>query len=234
MNRFGTVSLRLRTLALLAFGLGAIGCATTPTPPPAFTFDEYRIGAPDQLSVKVLPEPLIEEVSVVRPDGKITVQLIGDVQASGRTPNEVAKDIEGKIGRFKRGARVTVSVLSAQSSTITILGEVRRPGTFLLAKHTRIAEALGTASGPTLFANADSITIVRGAGENVQIIPVDLDAIRSGNLSTNVLIQGGDIVYVPPTILAKIGYGMQALLFPLQPLLGLARSIGGGLIGASF
>ena len=216
----------------LGFGLVllAVGCTTTPAPAPPVVYDAYVIGAPDELAVTVLPEPVVAEAVVVRPDGKITIQLIGDVQAAGRSPGEVGAEIEERIGRFKRGARATVSVVRALSSEVTVLGEVRSPGTFALAKKSRVVEALGRSAGTTNFANRDEIRILRSKGATTEVIEVDLVAIRRGDLTTNVQIEGGDVVYVPPILLAKIGYAVQALLFPLQPALGLATSAAGSAI----
>lgn len=236
MNTMRPLSIRSLGLALATLlALVAVGCASPPpTPAPLIVYEEYRVGAPDQLQITILPDPSIQEAVTVRPDGKITVQLIGDVQASGRTPSEIAKEIEQRVKRFKRGANATVSIVSAASSTVTVLGEVRSPGTFQLSKQTRVAEALGNSAGTTPFANLDSITVVRGSGSDVELIPVDLKAIRSGDLSSNVIVYGGDIIYVPPTVMAKIGYTIQAMLFPLQPLLGIATSVGGSAIAGGF
>jgi polysaccharide export outer membrane protein len=217
--------------ALLSLVPLAVACATPPvTPPPLGQPDAYRVGAPDQLRVKILPEPVIDDSIVVRPDGKITVELIGDVQAAGRTTDEIAREVEQRVKRYKRGAQATVSIVAAASSTVTVLGEVRRPGTIPLTKQTRIAEALGTSAGMTSFANLDAITVVRSSGKKVRVIPVDFAAIRAGDLSTNITVHGGDIIYVPPTAWAKVGYAIQAVLFPLQPLLGVANSVGGSLV----
>ncbi|MGH0029058.1 MAG: polysaccharide biosynthesis/export family protein [Myxococcota bacterium] len=219
-------------LALLA--LFGVACASpTPAPQPPYVYEDYRVGAPDGLVVTVLPEPAITQTAVVRPDGKITIQLIGDVQASGRTPEEIATEIEEKIARYKRGARATVAVTNASSSTVTILGEVRRPGAFPIPKHTRIAEALGNAGGLTNFASLDNIHIVRPNAGGAEIIWVDMNALRGGDMTTNVQIEAGDFVYVPPNVLAKIGYAFQAVLFPLQPLLGLANSVAGSAIAGN-
>jgi polysaccharide export outer membrane protein len=232
MRPLSTRRLGFAWAALLT--LAAVGCSTLPAPAPPVVYEEYRVGAPDQLQVQILPDPIIQDTVIVRPDGKITVQLIGDVQAGGRTPKEIAQEVEKRVQRFKRGANVTVSIVEAASSTITVLGEVNRPGTFQLSKQTRVAEALGTSSGTTAFANLDSISVVRGSGADVQVIAVNLDAIRAGDLSSNVLVYGGDIIYVPPTTMAKIGYTIQAMLFPLQPLLGVATSVGGSAIAGGF
>jgi len=203
----------------------ATGCASYPaSPAPGVLYPDYLVGAPDSLAITVLPEPAISETAIVRPDGKITIQLIGDVHAGGRTPREIGIEIEERIARFKRGARATVSVLSAASSTITVFGEIRSPGTIPIFKQTRVAEALGSSGGPTPFANLDGIHIVRNGSSAVEVIPVDLGAIRQGDMSTNVQLLAGDIVFVPPTMLARIGYGIQQILFPFQPLLGVAQS----------
>lgn len=209
----------------------SVGCASyTPAPPPPAGADAYLVGAPDQLAVTVLPEPAIVENAVVRPDGEITIQLIGDVQAAGRTPNEIAEEIEQRIGRFKRGARATVAVVSAQSTAVTVLGEVRAPSAFPLLKQTRVAEAIGATGGTTIFANLDEIRVLRSSGSDVRVIPVNLAAIRDGDLATNIVLAQGDIVYVPPSIFAKIGYAVQAVLFPIQPALGIANSTAGAAI----
>lgn len=231
-----TVSRSSSILFRVAFFVSALlltACATpVPSAAPAVVYEDYRVGAPDQLRVKVLPDPVIEDELTVRPDGKVSVQLIGDVQAAGRTPSEISEEIEKRIKRYKRGAKATVSIVNAASSTITVLGEVRQPGTFQMSKQTRVSEALGTSSGATTFARINSIRVLRGTETGTDVIRVDLAAIRGGDLSTNIVLHSGDLVYVPPTVLAKIGYAFQALLFPLQPLLGIANSaVGSAVVG---
>lgn len=220
---------RTRRGAAALAGMAALlslACVSNPVPEPPVEYQDYRVGAPDQLTITILPDPMIVETAVVRPDGKITVQLLGDVEAGGRTTQMIAEDIERRIARFKRGAVVTVSLASAQSSAITVLGEVRGPSAFPLTKAMRVAEALGSVGGVTNFANDDDVRVVR-PGTPPQVIHVDLQAIRGGDLSTNVQLYGGDIVYVPPTVLAQIGYAIQAVLFPFEPLLGVARAAAG-------
>jgi polysaccharide export outer membrane protein len=218
------------SLALLA--LVALGCASYDlVPPPAdTTFSAFRVGAPDQLEITILPEPVISRVSVVRPDGMISVDLIGDVPAGGRTIDEISADIERRISRFKRDASVTVALASAQSTGITVFGEVRSPRAFPLVKETRVAEAIGTVGGETLFGNVRKIRVVRSGGGETAVYDVNLSAIRGGDLSTNIMLVSGDIVYVPPTIFAKIGYAINALFLPFQPLLGIVNSAFGSAI----
>jgi polysaccharide export outer membrane protein len=212
---------RLGGIALLAASLFAAACTHSPNPAPDVRYLEYKVGPPDRLIVTVLPEPPVVEQVVVRPDGMITIQLVGDVPAGGKTTDEIAADIQNRLSRYKRGALVTVALAGAESAMVTVLGEVRNPTTFALTRQMRISEAIGTVGGPTLFANEDEMQLVR-PGSPPKRIEVDLDAIRDGDLRTNIQVYGGDIVYVPPTMLVQIGYFFQQLLFPFTPFFGAA------------
>lgn len=213
-------------IALLFAALGALACAHSPKPAPDVKYVDYLIGPPDRLTVAILPDPPVVERVVVRPDGMITLQLIGDVPAGGKTTDQVAADIQNRISRFKRGALVTVALEGAESPVISVFGEVRNPNTFPLTRQMRISEALGTVGGPTLFANSDEVQVVR-PGSPPRVLMVDLDAIQDGDLRTNVQVYGGDIVYVPPTVLASIGYAIQQVLFPFTPFFGVAGATAG-------
>jgi polysaccharide biosynthesis/export protein len=220
MNRLGPASLAL----LLGFALTACSGSGNSAPPGPQTL-AYRVGPPDQLRITILPEPLIEREAVVRPDGMISVDLIGDVAAAGRTTEEIAADIEGRITRFKRDARVTVALFAALSSEITVLGEVGRPSTFPLSRQTRVVEALGTVGGTGVYAATSRLRLIRNTDGKVQVYTVNLSAIQKGDLRTNYLLQGGDLIYVPPGVMASIGYGLQAILFPFQQLIGFGGQV---------
>lgn len=181
----------------------------------------YRVGAPDQLLVSILPEPVIERGVVVRPDGRISVDLIGDIDAANRTTEEIAAEIQQRISRFKRDAVVTVSVVAALSSTVTVFGQVGTPGTVVLDREKRLAEAIGALGGPNIFASEGRVRIIRSNFEQQtsQILLVNLRHIQAGDQRTNYLLHDGDIVVVPPNALARIGFTMQTLLFPFQPIL---------------
>jgi polysaccharide export outer membrane protein len=215
-------------LALL-LTLGLAACAGSGGGPPGGGPDAlgaYRVGPPDQLQISILPDPVIEREVVVRPDGMISVDLVGDIPATGRTTEEIAADIESRIGRFKRDARVTVALGAALSSEVTVLGEVGRASTFPLARQTRVVEAIGTVGGTTVFANKDSIRLIRSVeGQKAAVYKVDLAAIQRGDMRTNYVLQGGDLLYVPPGAMASVGYAVQALLFPFQQLFGFGTSI---------
>ena len=236
MRRFRTSPNATHTcLVLTALALLASGCQTqlAAPPPRADAFEPYRVGAPDRMRIVVLPEPLIQEEVVVRPDGMISFQLVGDVPAGGRTLMEISNDIEQRISRFKRGANVTVTLMSAESTAITLLGQVRSPQAFPLVKETRVAEAISKVGGPNLFAKKNDIRVIRSGGGETAIYNVDLDAIQAGDLRTNVLLSPGDIVYVPATVWARVGFAINALLFPIQPLLGVATGVAANVITGS-
>lgn len=214
-------------LAVLLCG-AALGCATTPVPPPKRELTmAYIVGAPDELHVTILPDPAIERDVKVRPDGMISIDLIGDVPAAGRSVSQIAADVEQRIARFKRGASVTISLRVAASNSITVLGEVRSPQAFPLFKDTRVAEAIGHVGGPIFTASTTHIRVVRSGGGEAVVYRVNLSAIQNGDQRTNIVLMEGDIVYVPPTFWARIGYVIQAILFPFNPLLGIGGTAAG-------
>lgn len=207
---------------MILVGLALVGpvACVSPAPPPAMEqLLHYRVGAPDQIQISILPEPTIERVLTVRPDGKVSLDLIGDVQVSGLTTKEIAEAVRISIGRFKRNASVTVTLIAAESDTITLFGEVIQPGTFPIQHDIRIAEAIAQLGGTTHFASKRYVRVIRAEGESTVVLRVNLSRIQAGDLSTNIQLQSGDIVVVPPTMLARVGYVMQQILFPFQPII---------------
>jgi polysaccharide export outer membrane protein len=233
MSEHRTTIRRRASAGLALLVAAALGCASSSNPVPApsgASFGHYRVGAPDILDVTILPEPTIERQVVVRPDGMISMDLIGDVPAGGRSVDEIAADIEKRISRFKRDASVTVRLKEAQSTAITVFGEVRVPNTFPLVKETRVAEAIGKVGGETIFARTGKIRVIRSGGGEAAVYIVDLNAIRSGDMRTNIVLASGDIVYVPPNVFARIGYAMNLIFLPFQPFLGMANAFLGAAI----
>jgi polysaccharide export outer membrane protein len=220
---------RLLGTAALALALSTTACSTPTSvnPPPAPEMLPYRVGPPDRLEITILPDPAISRFATVRPDGMISIDLVGDVPAAGRTTTEIAEDIQGRISRFKRDASVNVSLGSSLSTEITILGEVRST-TFPLQRETRLIEAIGIVGGlKQVYSDADDVRIIRVEDGQVKILTADVEAIQRGDLSTNYTLRGGDIIYVPPSVGAKIGYFVQGLFLPLQSILGMGARVGG-------
>jgi polysaccharide export outer membrane protein len=228
----------LRTASLF-IGLGLLAACTSPKgPPEGAGAPPYLTGPPDQLTVTILPDPIIEREVVVRPDGMISIDLVGDVPASGRTTEEIALDIEKRIRRFKRNAKVTVALERSLSAQVTVLGEVRRAFTFPLERETRVVEAIGQAGGPNIFARKSRIRLIRFQDGKAQVHRVNLSAIEGGDLRTNLLLQGGDVVVVPSTYSARIGHALGNLFYPIQRIIGLgsrtAITVFSGGAGAGF
>ena len=217
MQRIVLVPLLVLAFAALAGGASAV----TPAPPPSRAERPYFVGPPDDLLITIRPEPAIVRQVVVQPDGKISVDMVGEVQAGGRTMTEIANEIARRISPYIRSPQVTVSLVASKSIAITILGQVQRPATFPLQRETRVSEAIGLVAGPTELGAASRIRVVRQAGGKPQVYRVNLDAIRNGDLSTNILLEAGDIIYVPPTVSASIGLALRGFFFPLQQIFGM-------------
>ncbi len=221
-----TISVHTPVVAALLLALApSPGCrATYGNPTVSDPTTVYRVGPPDSLLITVLPEPLISRSVMVRPDGMISFDLVGDVPAAGRTPTEIAKDVEQRIARYKRDASVTVFLAGSASTTVTILGEVPRQTTFPLPRETRLIEVIGAVGGWRPSAAASRIRIIRTKGGEPEVFGANLDAIIRGDMRTNHLLRGGDIIYVPMNISAAIGRAVAKALSPVTALFSLGRA----------
>jgi polysaccharide export outer membrane protein len=214
-------------VSLVAVALAALaGCASTatPAPPPSRADRPYLVGPPDDLLITIRPEPAIVRQVVVQPDGKISVDMVGEVQAGGRTMTEISNEIAKRISPYIRSPQVTVSLVESKSIAITILGHVQRPATFPLQRDMRVSEAIGLVAGPTELGAASRIRVVRQTGGKPQVYRVNLDAIRAGDLSSNISLEAGDVIYVPPTVSASIGLALRGFFFPFQQIFGMGGS----------
>jgi polysaccharide export outer membrane protein len=203
------------------------GCASAPTMNRTpMVVDQYYIAPPDMLEITIRPEPAITRTVVVRPDGRISVDLIGDVEVEGKTVEEVRALITKEVAHYILNPDVTVILSSSNSRVFFVFGEVARPGTYPLTGHVTAVEALGIASGATRWANLGQGRLVRPTDEAPQAFRVDFKAItQSGDGRTNYELAPGDVIFLPPTAWARFGYALQAIFFPFQQVLGLGRSI---------
>jgi polysaccharide export outer membrane protein len=153
----------------------------------------YKIGAEDVIGVRVWREPEISGSYTVRPDGKISMPLVKEIQAVGLTPEQLEKDITEKLGAFYTRPDVNVSVLAVLSKKYSIIGSVNRTGSFPLVMPTTVLDALAGAGGFHEFANTKKITIVRGSKRlsfNYN------DVVKGKHLDENVLLENGDLIIV--------------------------------------
>jgi polysaccharide biosynthesis/export protein len=154
----------------------------------------YVIGAEDVLSVKVWREPDFTAPYGVRPDGKITLPLVGDLQAAGLTPQRLAEQLEQALSEYINKPDVTVTIQQVNSKKFFITGEINRPGEYPLVTPTRIFDALSNAGGFRDFANKKKIILIRGPDRyrfNYQ------DILKGKNLGQNIFLENGDTLVVP-------------------------------------
>jgi polysaccharide export outer membrane protein len=161
--------------------------------------EDYVIGLEDVLSINVWKEPelSLREV-VVRPDGKISLPLISDIQVSGLTPKQLQQQISEKLKEFVASPNVTVTVIKALSQTVSVVGEVNRPGTYPLGSPITVLELLARAGGVTELARAKDIKIIRKEKGKTLQIPFNYKEILKGyNLQQNIALKNGDVLLVP-------------------------------------
>ena len=160
---------------------------------------EFVLGASDQVKITVWKNPELSSDARVRPDGTITMPLIGDIPATGRTPSELQKEITQKLSSYVReGAVVSVAVSEVNSYRFTVGGNVEHGGIFTAKYYVTVSEAVAMAGGLNKFANPHKVVIVRNEGQGVRRIPIDYERIASGeHPEENLPLIAGDSLFVP-------------------------------------
>lgn len=158
---------------------------------------DYRIGATDLINVTVFQVPTLS-LEDVRVDaaGNLQMPLIGAMRAAGRTPNELAGDIQVALGReYLRDPRVSVTVSEAASQKITVDGAVTKPGVYLMRGRTTLLQAIAMAEGPTRVADLSEVAIFRDGEKGRMVALFDVSQIRAGQLPDPDL-EGNDVIIV--------------------------------------
>jgi polysaccharide export outer membrane protein len=160
--------------------------------------NSFVIGNDDVLAINVWKEPDISRSIPVRSDGKISLPLVGEVQAAGLTPLKLEKDIAGKLKNYISEPEVTVMVQQVNSQKFNILGQVARPGSYVIANSTTVLDAIALAGGFRDFAKQKSIYVLRQGGAGDSRIPFNYKDVSQGkNMSQNIKLQPGDTIIVP-------------------------------------
>ena len=159
--------------------------------------ETYVIGASDTLTVTVWKEPALTGSLLVRPDGMISMPLLGDVHASGLTPLQLTEIIQAKLKKFIQDPNVSVVLTQIRSKTIYLLGEIAKKGPVEMTPGMTLLEAISSAGGLTDFANAKKIYILRKESGTQQKIPVRYKGALKGDSALNVLLNSGDTIVVP-------------------------------------
>lgn len=162
---------------------------------------DYRVGPGDTVNVTVWRNPEVSMSVSVRPDGKITTPLVEDLPASGKTPTELARDIEKALSKYIQQPVVTVIVTGFSgpySQQIRVIGQAAKPQALAYRHGMSLMDVLIAVGGVTEFAAGNRANIIRDVDGKQQKLPVRLsDLIRDGDISANVPMQPGDILVIP-------------------------------------
>jgi len=159
----------------------------------------YTIGPTDVLAISVWQHPELDRTVTVRPDGKISFSLIGDVDTNGLTPAELDRVITGRLSEYVQNPEVTVMVTDIRNGQIIVLGQVARPGAYPMGESTTVLEAIAEAGGYTERAALRSVTISRKSkAKTPNVIKADLKKVMvEGDKRKDVILEPDDVVYVP-------------------------------------
>jgi polysaccharide export outer membrane protein len=195
-------------IAMLLAALAACiaGCASRGAPGPDVAANEsagaeYRIGPGDQLNIYVWNHPELSRDVPVRPDGRISTPLVEDIEVSGKTPTQLARDIEVKIGEYVRNPKVNVIVTNAHgtlSDQIRVVGQAAKPQALPFRNGMTLLDVMTTVGGLGEFAAGNRARIIRRVdGKQVQIRVRLKDLVQNGDISANVPMVPGDVLLIP-------------------------------------
>jgi polysaccharide biosynthesis/export protein len=177
---------------------GALPSDNKATPVAATNDPAYVIGPEDVLDISVWKEPDVSRVVPVRPDGRISLPLINDVQAAGLSPQQLAGSVSEKLKKYLNGPQVTVIVTAINSQRIFVVGEVLRAGAFPMLPGMTVLQALSSAGGFTTFADVKKIHVVRLRNGKQAEIPFNYrDVLKGDNSEQNIKLEPGDTIVVP-------------------------------------
>jgi polysaccharide biosynthesis/export protein len=169
-----------------------------PAPTPATTDANYVIGPDDILNIDVWKEQEISRSVPVRPDGKISLPLLNDVQAAGLTPMQLQTSLTEALKKFISNPQVTVIVTQVNSRRVFVLGEVPRPGAFPMLPHMTVLQAISTAGGFSQFAKEKDVYVLRTENGRQVTIPFNYkEVIRGKRADQNIELKPGDTIVVP-------------------------------------
>lgn len=158
----------------------------------------YTVNPGDVLTISVWKEPDLIRQTIIRPDGAFSFPLVGDIQAKGRSVEEIQEIVKQRLERYIPDPVVTITVDQILGHSVYVLGQVNRPGQFIAAGDVDVMQALALAGGTSVFANLDKIKILRRVDERLIAIPFDYSDIEKGKrLQQNILLMPGDVVVVP-------------------------------------
>jgi polysaccharide export outer membrane protein len=214
-------------LAGCALVLLAGGCSTVPQEFQRFPTEwqpgkrgpnaAYVVDPPDLIRVEFLNDPELSRDATVRSDGYVVLPLAGEVKVAGLTTLEIREVLDDLYAEYYKEPELLVSVLQYRSKQIYLYGEVLVQGPQPYTGYATVIDAIGMAKGLTSRASWRKARVARADPESPEIFTVDLKALlREGDMTQDLALAENDVIYVPPTFLAKVGYAIQHLLFPVE------------------
>lgn len=195
----------------------AVSCATTqksakdevdPTPPETekdVVVSEFILGVGDEVELTVYRHDDLHKKVRIPPDGTNTFPLIGEIQTKGVSIHQLRRKIKESLSNYIVDPQVSLEITSFKGQKIFILGEVNNPGAYQIDTPTTIIEAIAKAGGYTLDGKYNSIVLIRGGPEKPELKRLDLKkTFATGDLSQNVFLKNGDVVYVPRTFISNV------------------------------
>jgi polysaccharide export outer membrane protein len=191
-------ALRARLVIVAASALCMSAYAAGPAPVAASALSDYMVNAGDALEISVWKEPDLTKTVAVRPDGKFSFPLAGEVLAAGRSIAQIQGEINTRLQKFIPEPVVTVALTEMEGNRIYVIGQVAKAGAVQMNPHLNVLQALSVAGGMTPFASVNDIIVLRGAGAAQRVLPFHYGEVSKGrNLNQNVQLEAGDVVIVP-------------------------------------
>jgi len=201
-------------------------------PPPA---EEYRIQAGDQLDIKFFYNKDLNEQVTVRPDGRISLQLVKSIVAAGFTPEQLTDRLTKAYAAHLKDPEIAVIVRSFSSQRVYVDGEVGKPGMLPLAGPTTVRQAISQAGGVLYAGNATDVMLIRqGPGNQALAMMVNMQKVLDGtDPSQDIYLKPFDIVYVPKTAITNANLWIEQYLTRMVPRIGFTAAfpVGSGIIG---
>ena len=157
---------------------------------------DYKIGAEDVLDISVWKNPELSRTVPVRPDGKVSLPLVNDIQAAGLTPSRLRQELTRRLSEFVPTPEVAVIVREVHSAKVSVVGQVRNPGRYEVRSAATVLELIALAQGFTDFASRDRIIVLRQNATPARIT-FNYRKLTDGTEQDNFLVQPGDIIVVP-------------------------------------
>jgi protein involved in polysaccharide export with SLBB domain len=186
---------------------------------------KYKVSPPDVIEIVVSDNPELTTRSIIRPDGNTFIPLIGDIYVEGLTPLEVRKKVHQLLGRYMKGLpeeSISVQVLGFNSKRVYVYGYGTGMRTVPFTGDLTVLDAVTQSGILTSYSNKRKISVIRGKhdpAKKPQRLVLNLnDIVKKGRRENNIVLRPNDVVYIPPTVLGRIGLALQDLLFPTAPL----------------